>query len=143
MARCRLEKSGMPAKAFLDTNVIVYALSYADPAKKARARLLLTDLEATISTQVLMEATHVMIRKMKVKPTEAAMLLRGVMARPVIQQSTESVEEAWRIAGRYQMGIYDASIVAAAIMARCTVLYSEDFQASQKIESLVIQNPFA
>jgi predicted nucleic acid-binding protein len=37
---------------------------------------------------------------------------------------------------------YDSLIVAAAIESHCGVLYSEDFQHGQQIESLRIENPF-
>jgi predicted nucleic acid-binding protein len=33
-------------------------------------------------------------------------------------------------------------ILAAALEAGCTVLYSEDMQDGQKIDSLTIRNPF-
>ena len=36
----------------------------------------------------------------------------------------------------------DSLIVAAALEARCKVLYSEDLQDGQEIESLTVVNPF-
>ena len=38
--------------------------------------------------------------------------------------------------------LYDALIVAAALEAGCTRLYSEDLQHGQQIEGLTIENPF-
>ena len=43
---------------------------------------------------------------------------------------------------RYQFRFYDALIVAAALAAGCTRLYSEDLQHGQRIEGLTIVNPF-
>ena len=54
----------------------------------------------------------------------------------------ETHHQAVRIAERYGLHIYDASIVACALAAGCTVLYSEDMQSGQQIEGLVIENPF-
>jgi predicted nucleic acid-binding protein len=34
-------------------------------------------------------------------------------------------------------------VIAAALEARCKILYTEDLQDGQKIEGLTIQNPFA
>ena len=47
------------------------------------------------------------------------------------------------IAERYGIAIYDALIVSSAELARCRVLYSEDFQDGQRFEGgVVVRNPF-
>ena len=52
-------------------------------------------------------------------------------------------KEALAIAEKYGYRVYDALIVASALEARCTILYSEDMQDSQVIEGkLTIRNPF-
>jgi predicted nucleic acid-binding protein len=38
--------------------------------------------------------------------------------------------------------VYDGLILAAAVEARCTKLYSEDLQHGQVVEGLRIENPF-
>ena len=48
-----------------------------------------------------------------------------------------------RIQVRYGYSFYDSLIVAAALGAGCTTLYSEDMQDGQRIEGLTIRNPFA
>ena len=45
-------------------------------------------------------------------------------------------------AERFDFSIYDGLIVASALEAGCGVLYTEDMQHGQKIEELVINNPF-
>ena len=47
------------------------------------------------------------------------------------------------LAQRYGFSIYDSMIVAAALLAGCEILYSEDWQDGQRIEGLRIGNPFA
>jgi predicted nucleic acid-binding protein len=42
----------------------------------------------------------------------------------------------------YTYGFCDVLIIAAALDAGCTRLYSEALQHGQRIESLVIENPF-
>ena len=44
---------------------------------------------------------------------------------------------------KYKYSYYDSLIIAAALESKCTVLYSEDMQHDQIIEStLQIINPF-
>jgi predicted nucleic acid-binding protein len=46
-------------------------------------------------------------------------------------------------AERYKLGIFDGNIVAAAVLAGCTTLYSEDMRNGLLIDGLTIRNPFA
>lgn len=43
---------------------------------------------------------------------------------------------------RYGFSFYDALIVAVALESGCTRLYTEDLQHGQKIDGLIIENPF-
>ena len=54
----------------------------------------------------------------------------------------ETHELALDLAERQNFSIYDRLIVAAAVRAGCTVLYTEDLQHGQMIEKLQIR-PFA
>lgn len=48
-----------------------------------------------------------------------------------------------QLAMQYRLSIYDAMIVAAALLAGCTTLYSEDMHDGQVIDhQLTIRNPF-
>ena len=44
---------------------------------------------------------------------------------------------------KFGFSIYDGLIVAAAVRARCGILYAEDLQQGQVIDQLTIQNPFS
>jgi predicted nucleic acid-binding protein len=46
------------------------------------------------------------------------------------------------LAQRFGFSIYDGLIAAAALETGCRVLYTEDMQSGQKIEGLIIRNPF-
>ncbi len=50
--------------------------------------------------------------------------------------------EALRIRERYKLNWYDSLIVAAALEAKCDVLYTEDLQHGQRFGELVVINPF-
>jgi predicted nucleic acid-binding protein len=57
--------------------------------------------------------------------------------------SLETHQLAVRIAEKFGYGIDDALVVAAAFVAGCTTLYSEDLRDGQIIEGkLTIRNPF-
>ena len=51
-------------------------------------------------------------------------------------------EVAVGLSERYRYHIFDALMIASALKSGCSVLYSEDMQDGQKIESLTIRNPF-
>ena len=43
---------------------------------------------------------------------------------------------------RFGFGLYDCLILAAALEAGCSRLFTEDLQHGQRIEHLVVENPF-
>jgi predicted nucleic acid-binding protein len=133
----------MPAKAFLDTNVLIYTVAANDP-RSAKAEELLLD-GGTVSVQILNEFVAVTRRKMQMpwaEVKEALEAFRVLCAAPV--DLTVAVHEAAvGIAEKYGYGIYDALVIAAALEAGCEVLYSEDLQDGQVIEGKVrVRNPF-
>lgn len=129
--------------SFLDTNVLVY-LAAGDPTKADRAEALLA-AGATISVQVLNETANVLRRKAGVSWTETRAFLDTVRSLAQVEPLTiETHEEGLRIAERYRLSLYDSMIVAAARLAGCDLLWTEDMQDGLKIdETLRIRNPFA
>ena len=130
------------AEAFFDTNVVLYLLS-ADNAKADRAEELLA-AGGQISVQVLNEFASVAVRKLRMPWPEIREVLAQVRAVcPVRSLTTATHERALQIAERYKTSIYDGLIIAAALLAGCSTLYSEDLQDGQVIErQLTIRNPF-
>ena len=134
----------MHDKAFFDTNLLIYAAIVED-SRSLRAEELLA-AGGTISVQVLNEFVSVARRKLRRSWTDvkAALWRIRVLCPDPISLTIDTHEDAVRIAERYGFQIYDALIVAAALDAKCDVLYSEDLQDGQKIEGrLTVRNPFA
>lgn len=131
------------AEAFFDTNVVLYLLSQ-DSAKADRAEELMA-LGGTISVQVLNEFVAVASRKLRMSWAEIHEVLAQIRAVCALEAITvETHERALQMAERYGYSIYDALILAAALLAGCKTLYSEDMQHDQVIEhQLRIRNPFA
>ena len=140
----------MSARFFLDTNIFVYSLDSKAPQKSSRATELIRKGIATrigiVSYHVVQEFFNVALRRFS-KPMDSADAAQYLSTtfRPLlaVHSSLALYAEALRIGSRFQFAWYDSLIVAAALESQCEVLYSEDFQHGQKIESMTITNPFA
>lgn len=130
-------------KAFFDTNILLYLLS-GDTEKADRAEALLMK-GGVISVQVLNEFAAVASRKLGLSYPEISEILHTVRAVCAVNPLTVEIHDrGLRIAERYGFSLYDALIVAAALLAGCETLYSEDLQDRQTIEGrLQVQNPLA
>lgn len=128
--------------AFLDSNILLYALGDEEP-KRTRAQQLLA-ATPTISTQVVNECSHVLRRKARWSPAQVAeelTLLIGITR--MVDVRLEHIQTAWTLAERYGFSHFDSLIIASALDAGCTVLYTEDMQHGQVIEGrLNLRNPF-
>lgn len=131
------------AENFFDTNLVLYLLSQ-DATKADRAEELMAS-GGTISVQVLNEFVAVTARKLHMPWAEIREALAQIRAVCAIEPiTTETHERALQIAERYGYSIYDALIMAAALLSGCKTLHSEDMQHGQVIEQqLTIRNPFA
>ena len=133
----------MPDKVFLDTNVLIHALAQGDRRSKTAEDLL--NAGGIVSVQVLNEFVSVARRKLQMgwgDVQQALQSIRGLCGRPV-SLTLQIHERSLRIAQKYHYEIYDASIIASALNARCSSLYSEDLHDGQVIEGwLTIRNPF-
>lgn len=130
------------AERFIDTNVLLYLLA-ADSGKADRAEGVLA-AGGVVSVQVLNEFATVAKRKSQLSLDEIREVLATVRALCKVVPLTEAThDKGMEIADRYGLSIYDAMIVAAALMAGCNILYSEDMHDGQIIEGrLEIRNPF-
>ena len=133
----------MSDKAFLDTNVLIYALARQDVRTPTADALLAGG--GVVSVQVLNELASVARRKLHMpwpKVIEALAEIQILCPAPV--PTTVAIHDsALTLAARLGYNFYDALIVAAALEAKCSILYSEDLQDGQVIEErLTIRNPF-
>ena len=129
-------------RAFLDSNVVVYAFS--DDPRNAVAEDLL-DRGCEISAQVLNESANVARRKLGFSWAEIGEAVEAIttLSRAIHPLDLATHREAARLAERYNFAFYDALIVASALRAGCAVLYSEDLQDGLLAEeTLRIENPF-
>ena len=133
----------MPAKAFFDTNVLLYAVAENDP-RSAQAEELLA-AGGVLSVQILNEFVSVARRKILMSWSDVTGALDAfrVLCPSPLPITMEIHAAALQIAEKHGYNIYDALVIAAALEAGCATLYSEDLHSGQMISGqLTIRNPF-
>lgn len=137
--------TGMPVMTdliFADTNLVLYTIGK-DAQKKAIAREIVKG-RPVVSVQVINEAVNVCLRRFSFTRERAYafadILMRQTDVRPLDETT---IRKSAEIAIRYRFSNWDSLIIAAALLANCDTLYSEDMQNGQIIAgTLTIVNPF-
>ena len=129
--------------AFLDSNIVLYALDI-DITKRDIAWKLLLGMPC-ISLQVLNECSNVLNRKRQWPAEEVAETLGHLLTFVRVEPTdVATVRSEWKLQARYRFSYYDSLIISAALAAGCSTLYSEDMQHGQVIEGrLTIIDPFS
>jgi predicted nucleic acid-binding protein len=141
------ETNFMSDKAFVDTNILVYAHEPAPGVKHERASALIEKLwesgDGVLSTQVLQELC-VNLRRKTTKPwtvEETRSLMEDYMSWQIVVNTPDSVIEALTIEARHQISFWDALIIQAAERSGAAILYSEDLSDGQTYGSVRVVNP--
>lgn len=146
------KKAVLPAQkrgssAFIDTNILVYAIDHCDKRKQKVARTLLESLQQStnpmLSTQVLMEFYNVATNKLKIEKLHARQLVESFSNMQVVTADTALIKRAIDTSILSQISFWDALIIAAAEQGGCSILYSEDLNSGQIINGVEAVNPFA
>mgnify|MGYP001382732844 CR=1 FL=1 len=138
----------MNATRFLDTNVLLYAISRApQEADKAKRALSLLDFDNwVLSVQVLQEfyvqATR-LTRPDRIEHEKAVALIEAWLRFRVQEMTIPILQAALNTKRRHQISYWDAAIIEAARTAGCREVYSEDLAAGRDYDGVRIVNPFA
>lgn len=133
------------ATCFIDTNVWLYAFIEADnPTKSATARQLIQQVEPVISVQVINEVSINLLKKANFSEEQLRQLIESFYEKyRVIDYIPELLVRASHLRQHYSLSFWDSTIVAAALQARVSVLYSEDMHHTLLVDNQVqIVNPF-
>lgn len=134
-------------RAFVDTNILVYAADESSPtSRKTRiARELLLQRGLHLSVQVLNEFTVNArnAKKLNLSAEEEYDWIQRWLLFPIQAMTAESFLDARLFHERYQVSHWDGLILAAAKEAQCKTLYSEDLQDGQSYDGIAVVNPFA
>ena len=130
------------SKVFFDTNVLLHQFS--EDAAKAKASEDVIRGGGVISVQVLNEFALAGRRKLGLSWA----IVREILGEyrdnlTIVPLTIDTQVLGIALAERYQLNVYDSMIVAAAQLAGCTVLYSEDMQDGLIIDGLTVRNPYA
>ncbi len=142
----------MKSDCFIDTNIWVYALLEAksDAGKQQVALTLLRNLPPSVSihvsAQVINEFHWTLARKYRL--ADAVVYDKAINGIVAVASSVLPLELATYLAAfgireRYTFSFWDSLIVASALQAGCTTLYTEDMNHGMTVDKkLHIVNPF-
>ncbi len=136
--------------SFTDSNVWLYSLmteaaTPEDMRKQQAASTLLRQIRPTISTQVINETCAVLMRKARFDEVQIREVVEAFAEIcTIVELTTETLIQASNLRSRYNFSFWDGLIVASALEANASILYSEDMQTGLVVEGqLTIVNPFA
>lgn len=133
--------------AFLDTNVLLYAVSRMpdDQKKRVRAWELIDGGGLAVSLQVLQEF-YVQVTRLtradRLTHEEAMEFLKTWRRFPVQETTLALLDSGLELQARHRFSFWDSMIVAAARAQGCDVLWTEDMQDGRIVDGMRIANPF-
>ncbi len=143
----------MTVKAFIDTNIYIYALAESQDQKdESKRSIALSVFETLIQSQTIVTSTQVLnefhsnlVKKFKLDDVAVFNIVeQNILPISLIAPiGFQTYQLAFNLRLQYSVSFWDSLIVASALENNCTTLYSEDMQHQQKIENqLLIINPF-
>lgn len=135
---------------FLDSNIWLYALlnipnpSQEDTKKRQKADSLIDSPNVVISTQVINEVCANLVKKSKFSENQVQQLIQSFYnGCQIVEINQATLLLASNLRTQHNFSFWDGLIVAAALQANVSILYSEDMQDGLKINNqLEIINPF-
>jgi predicted nucleic acid-binding protein len=138
----------MSDKTFVDTNVLIYAHDIDAKAKHETAKRVLQGLwserTGVLSMQILQEFYVNVTRKIP-RPIskESARIVVSTYATWCIDTTHAEIASAFQVEDKWQIGFWDALVVASAVKSGANLILSEDLNAGQIISGVRVENPFA
>lgn len=138
----------MPGEVFVDTNVLVYSRDTAEIDKHRKAAAWIAYLwntrQGRLSYQVLQEFYVTVTEKLDpgLDREAARRDVRSFLPWRPIAIDAQVLEGAWHIQDRHRLSWWDSLIAAAAEVAGCTYLLTEDLQDHSMLGPVRVVNPF-
>lgn len=138
----------MSGKVFLDTNILIYAHDLDAGIKHNIALQIVKDLwenkNGVLSTQILQEFYINVTKKIPspISPLEAREIIRAYLNWDIKENHPMSIIRASEIEEKYCISFWHALVVLAAYEAKVDKILTEDLNAGQIIEGILIENPF-
>jgi len=135
-------------KAFLDTNILLYAYDAGSPAKRAVAAQIVEDLwksgNGILSTQVLQDLFVNITKKVpRPLPVPAAReIIKDFLTWKVVTAEGRTILRAIDLHEKSKYAFWDSLVIQSAAEGGARWLLSEDLKDGQRIGNLTIRNPF-
>ena len=139
----------MSDRAFVDTNILVYARDRGAGEKQVRAETLMRGLwelrQGRVSILVLNEYFVTVTQKLKpgMSRDDAWADVAALQAWGPVPMDWKLLERGRLLQQAHALSWWDALIVAAAQTAGCDMLYSEDLSDGAILGGVRVVNPFA
>jgi predicted nucleic acid-binding protein len=136
----------MPARSFLDANVLVYTDDRDEPRKQETALSIIETCrrksQGVVSSQVLQEYFVITTRKLGVSAEIARRKVELFARFAFVRIEVVDILAAVDLHRLHGFSFWDSLVIRSATTSGCSVLYSEDLQHGRKIDGLEIVNPF-
>lgn len=134
----------MPDRAFIDSNIWLYAFNKSDETKHLKSKKLISQAtNITISSQVVNEVSKNLLYKFRFTEDRIRSIVESMYeSYTVLDISKTTIIKASELRERYNFSYFDSLIVSSALLYGCSVLYSEDMQDGLVVDGLKISNPF-
>jgi predicted nucleic acid-binding protein len=139
----------MSDKYFLDSNIILYSVDSRDSKKQKKAielvEIAINSGDGVISWQVVQECLNTVSGKFsqQFKPADRDLFLSDyLMPLCAVYPSFSLYRQSLALQKKTRYSFYDSLIIAGALEADCSQLYSEDMHHGHEIQGLKILNPF-
>jgi len=136
----------MRSEGFLDTNVLIYAAAgrLREPRKNSIALRLMAEVDFGVSAQTLGEFFVAVGRKaaLAMPLHEIDDWIEELARRPFTEVDQGIVRAGMYFSRQYNIGYYDAALLAAAERLGATTFYTEDLNHGQLYGSVRAVNPF-
>ena len=133
--------------AFVDTNILVYAVDHAEKSLRKRqiAQEILLLPCLCLSVQVLNEFISVArnSNKLNLSRDQEGRWLREWFEFKITAITILTFHKALELHLSYQLSHWDSLIIASAQETKCSIVYSEDMNHGQNYDGVQVINPFA
>ena len=137
----------MIVSLFADTNLLIYPLDPAEPAKQARAfdivRRGVAGGQLVTSPQSLNECYQVVAVKRRLAvPAAARAFVASLFPTCRAGMTLETITLAWDVQAETRFGWWDSLLLSSAVLAGCTHFLSEDLSDGRDVRGMTLLNPF-
>ena len=137
----------MKEKAFVDTNILVYAYTDTDITKHDIAQSFLENIDENIELFVSIQVIKELCSTMKRLNINTAIIKNCVEeitnSYTVLPTDIKTIFKSIENLNKFKLSWYDTLLITTALNYKCKILYSEDMNNGMILDNkMTIKNPF-